>query len=838
MPVFELQGPDGSTYEVDAPDEDAAVAAFGAMGRDPRKREAQQSFDDRFGKGPMARDEGPIRAPRKVLPYGGYEPIAKFPGGRRFSRGGIVPERVAPPEPLTAEQAGSVMTNPEAANTLKDALQQRADIALVGEPSAFGQFHVATQRAANTYALNIPRNVTAAALTALDNIGLGNEYTASTFGENYQLMKDMEDATGRQHPKTAMAGTAAGIVGGMFTHPVLQAPQEVIQAGRVVQQGAGLAGRTWRAGATAGGYTAAAELADSKDPWKAAKAGAIGAAVGTFAQPTLELAGRALGPLIQRGIAYRKPDGSLTDEAANALREAGIDPREIPQALDEQLAQAFARKGVSVPAAREAAAAEFGIPLSRGQATDDVAALLFEKQALSGAKGDKAQAIATGFANEQQQAVTAARDAMGQRLGRGHVDLENPVEAGAMVGDAVRSAAAKARADFKGRYDDAFSRSGEFAPDAFGGIGNRIAGSLSQRAESVIIDDVVTPVAKRALDDIANARHLNLGDSGPVTLRGVEQARKRLVAFYKGAKSSGNPEDMRAVRSIMDEFDNRVERAVSNGMFSGDDGVLEALKGARVSYASYQKTFKPDGAGDEVGQAMRRIAERDATTEEIGRYLYGTSKIGDRGVSVRMVDRLQKVLGKESPEWSAIRQAVFMRVTGMGEGKTPLRPEKMAERVNEFLRGGGSTLAKKLFTGEELANMNRFANAARTTAMRPIKDQGGAGYAGKIAGGAMDALAASIGFKVGGPTGGTAALNTSRIGRKFFSNFLNDGKVERSFNGGAPKAPDPGLVDRTSRAAPGIGYATGSQEEGRDAVSKLGGLALLGAASLIQERQQ
>jgi hypothetical protein len=37
MATFEIQGPDGKTYEVEAPDENAAIGALGSLGVQPRK---------------------------------------------------------------------------------------------------------------------------------------------------------------------------------------------------------------------------------------------------------------------------------------------------------------------------------------------------------------------------------------------------------------------------------------------------------------------------------------------------------------------------------------------------------------------------------------------------------------------------------------------------------------------------------------------------------------------------------------------------------------------------------------------------------------------------------
>ena len=65
----------------------------------------------------------------------------------------------------------------------------------------------------------------------------------------------------------------------------------------------------------------------------------------------------------------------------------------------------------------------------------------------------------------------------------------------------------------------------------------------------------------------------NPDDIVAVNLRGVDQARKRLVQFYQAARTkarTGDASDLRAMQRIMDGFDDHIEQSISNGLFSGD----------------------------------------------------------------------------------------------------------------------------------------------------------------------------------------------------------------------------------------------------------------------------
>src|SRR5262249_8087046 len=156
--------------------------------------------------------------------------------------------------------------------------------------------------------------------------------------------------------------------------------------------------------------------------------------------------------------------------------------------------------------------------------------------------------------------------------------------------------------------------------------------------------DVTTPIASRAIRDLDNISNLRIqnradpfGQPNPenivaVDLRGVDQARKRLVEFYKKARQSGDASDIRAMDRMINEFDNQVEGAISNGLFTGDERALAALQQARASYSRYARTYRPQFAGDDAGNAIRRIIDRNATPEEIANMLIGSGRVGNAGL--------------------------------------------------------------------------------------------------------------------------------------------------------------------------------------------------------------
>lgn len=302
--------------------------------------------------------------------------------------------------------------------------------------------------------------------------------------------------------------------------------------------------------------------------------------------------------------------------------------------------------------------------------------------------------------------------------------IANPREMGEVVGQNVRDAAAENRADFRAKYDEFGRLPGEFRSDAVVGLGNRVKNDLTFRDQPVIIDDQLTPVASRAirdLDEMSAPRIQNRadprsppspGEVAAVSLKGVDQMRKKLVAYYQAARASGpnGAADARAMQAVMDGFDTQIERAITEGLFSGDPRALQALQEARASYANYRRTYTPQGAGDDVGTAMRRIVERNATPEETANMIVGSGKIGSAGTPVRLADRLEQVLGAGSDGWSAIRQAMWQKASQVRNAAGEIDPAKSAAGIVSFT---DSTLARRMFSPEELRAMRSHARGVQ-----------------------------------------------------------------------------------------------------------------------------
>lgn len=484
-------------------------------------------------------------------------------------------------------------------------------------------------------------------------------------------------------------------------------------------------------------------------------------------------------PAVASETAGQATQGTAAEPYARVLAgfAAGITPTLISAASAKRAAANLPLAPTPEMLANESLGQEFNVNLSRGQASGDPSAIRFEDMAKRGAYGEQPQQVAAPFFDEQFQGLQTAGQGIGEQVARqgtvaenpnaaggilnsdlgeqarnarsaqqaaeaaaereaaaaragvddqgnvineairaGRPAIEAPREAGELVGNQVRSAAARARGEYQGLYDTASTLPGQFHAATFEGIGTRIRGDLSNHDNPVIIDDLTTPVASKAINYIDNVSSLRIqnkadpfGAPNPenitaINLRGVDQARKGLNTFMAAAQL---PADRRAVGRIIHAFDDKVEHAISNGLFSGDPQALQAIRDARASYSRYRSTFGPQRQGntpasaDDVGNAMRRIVERNATPEEIANMIVGSGAIGNAGTPVRLADRLEQVLGRDSDAWSAVRQAMWQRAQ---QGRDP---------TVGITNLANSTLGRRMFSQVERDAMHEHVAGVR-----------------------------------------------------------------------------------------------------------------------------
>lgn len=740
------------------------------------------------------------------------------------------------------------------------ALRGKADEMLIGKPSAANTATAALFGAGQGASMNLAGNAAAGVATVLGKFGVpGYGDGSRTFAENYDRFRGLRDAYGRQAPVASTTGTVAGTLAAAPLMP-----------GLAGAPAASLGGRALQYGVTGGLYGAAGEALDSRDTGKALAAGGaglvggavLGPVVEKIAPPIVAAAGKALAPILERfgSGAVAAADG-FTPQARAVLRAAGLDADNLPPELAQHIEATFAAKGATPAAVREAQAAEFGIPLSRGQATQDPRVLAAEERALAGQSGPRAQEIGETFSARQADAVAGARDRVLGMAANGGPRVEGPQEAYEAVADrarqfaqaqaeresvaqrgvddalravrgrgapdavdgataaiqGVRDAADQARGAYRGAYADVGQIPGAFVPGAMDRVGSRVRVRLGSE---VPIDDVLTPAATRAINDLDRVPDLfGLAPNEGPTLQQVEQLRKRLVA-YRGT-TSGNATDRRAVDQILSEFDGHVEDAMGAGLFGprqAAGAAVDDFPGAAAMSAAPTPVPAAGGASAAKAEPLTHYLARnggialdgDARAGDLGRVMTPYGPLGRRGgrpiedfrdqlasegfirpdapdgsISRRIEDEIHDLIGQERAGQPTYRLSDLSRGAPVGDAGGRLADQNAAyvERlapfkqqvVDDLLNAGYhpqdidpshlDDAAQRLFRGEHDTGADAFEAAVMGRPTGGMARVGGSAEAipfdGLTARAASDVL----------PGGDTAPLAAMQRARGLFQDY-------------------------------------------------------------------
>lgn len=576
--------------------------------------------------------------------------------------------------------------------------------------------------------------------------GFGDRYT-----ESLAVQEAMDKKAAEDHPVKNTVLNVAGGVAGMIP-PVLAAPKLLGATGtlpQMVKYGAG----------SGAGISAADAVVRGEDPTTAAVVGGITGA----AAP---LAGRAIGKVVD---AVRPKPPAAPPVPQNVDNVVGVDiPLRSSQvsgdAAESQAEQMYLRGGGGEPAQRMAqefdeaqqaavsrASSKIGEDLIPGaqpgapqvsalDAGERVAADLAAQQQAREAAAAAAEQARLATEAAQRQATAASGEQLRAGMGQGTVQAPTPFDAGDMIGAGVRRQAEAARQARTTAYDAVRDIEGEFNPKDWTNIGRNLRQRLGQGRDPIVIDDTITPLANRALNDLeenvgglqfqnrmrpnSKTRITESGErvADPITAQDIDQARKRILSLRPDAVAKarmGQGSDLRALDAIIRGFDDRLETIVSQGKFSGDGAdFLNKLREARRLHSEYRRTFSPQGPSDDVGTAIQKIVGRyegaELRPDEVASLAYGSANEPGGGKTVRIAERMRQIFGEQSPEWAAYKQGLFAHLVDTPPGTAARTPEQIANRIEKFLGDSkGRGLADVALTPSERTALQNFAAAQR-----------------------------------------------------------------------------------------------------------------------------
>lgn len=370
-------------------------------------------------------------------------------------------------------------------------------------------------------------------------------------------------------------------------------------------------------------------------------------------------------------------------------------------------------RGVS-PAANVKEAAEFGIPLSRAQATRSVAQANIEDQLGS-------QGTMQAFKAGQDEAVKESVGTVQSRLAGNN----RPVPGQTSAWEAVQSGIRNTRDALKAAGKEAYKQTVDdpnilISGEAVGTLPNFIRSSLN--ADQIVIDPMYHVGASKALQFVDDyiARMPQVGGD----VKGV-QAQLKWIENLRASIGKNFPpigQDAPALGAIKRAIDDWTDQVFESGLVSASDDVLDTLKTARAKWSEYKSLVEPRAKIGgrinpryEAQARIRNLAEKDMSPSELGSYLFGASVAAPKNMSFATAQELKRLLGPDSAEWSGVRQAVWLRATRAGD--EAMNPVRIAKNLDGLLKGDGQGLSHVLFSADERAAMQSFANVMRNLSL-------------------------------------------------------------------------------------------------------------------------
>lgn len=396
---------------------------------------------------------------------------------------------------------------------------------------------------------------------------------------------------------------------------------------------------------------------------------------------------------------FDEATGKLTKEGARAAHKAGLDPADMTR----RLAKAFAEEIIDEPtpalAATRAYTKAYDIPYTRGQqlANAGVLGQVSREQAMRHGASGFGEVGQVGMRQAGEAAERASERVIGgvqKKLAGPRAKIAGEYEAGDVIRRGVVDTAQK-------------------LDDAINAAYTEFRGTPASMQSRKPFKDLLRTTA-RALDDFdldaqlypATLKNVGLvlkeakSIKAPPTFRQLEVMRRKMQT---NARAGGNPSDQKAARKIIRVVDDWEDELIEKALIEGDDAALDIVRKARRLRTEKRTKFGVSDKWDDAGKIIETMVHKDLNPTEVVNMIFGVGQVGKKGVSSRVVPRLKEIFGEDSPQWNAVREAAWMRLTQGTKGnmKTPKQFQSAWDEAWNKNKG----VLEAMFTPDELLLM-------------------------------------------------------------------------------------------------------------------------------------
>ena len=142
---------------------------------------------------------------------------------------------------------------------------------------------------------------------------------------------------------------------------------------------------------------------------------------------------------------------------------------------------------------------------------------------------------------------------------------------------------------------------------------------------------------------------LNLPENASIKLNALSQFRSRLN------RNTGDASQNVALGIIKGELDSFLNTMFESDMVSGDAAGIQRWQDARQAFQQYRDTFSDQ-------RTIRNLATNAAEAPQIRNWIFGASVLGAKPEASAVVNRIADIVGRDSPEFTALRQDALFEI--------------------------------------------------------------------------------------------------------------------------------------------------------------------------------
>jgi hypothetical protein len=560
-----------------------------------------------------------------------------------------------------------------------------------------------------------------------------------------------------------------------------------------VVKGAGIAGKALmgvvgRLGLTGAGFgvtDAGSQIlsheAGSTAPLRLGDVGSA-TALGVGLEGSLGVIGKGVGILtsmLRQPKYFDAMTGSWTPVGRSAMTSIGIDPDSVSPALAMRFASLARGTRSSEGAARQAVATDLptSVPLTTGQATQDIDAVRLESAARAGSLSRQAQDVAQGQLARQSAALHGNIGDIQDVIAGGDKTVEKRGQGAQLAQQELIG-----QSDALGRHiDEAYGAARDASREGYAIPAYPPESVTTLKAHMAPIlrdyDEQDFPAAYKAVADLDA---LTKGGKVPATVEELETWRRQRVNA-----AQANPSQAGAIKKIISVYDAELESALKDDLMSGDPSVISKWQHARALRREYGRLFGENDVVKELtsikndGSAGLVVDPPDAVN-----YIFGRGTIGATNGLRSNLLKLKSVLGEGSDGWKAIREEGWLRLAGHQDPMKPFNAALYNKNLSRALIDNPEAM-NTLYTPQEQGLFKRFGKVADWATRAPsvgttVNPSGTAAMVAKLANGF-------------GPIGNIAKGWVMKLARPEGVGTAQGAKAIRSLTGELPAREAPGI---------------------------------------------